>query len=114
MTKVASAFKIDAVLERKHHSMTANGQGFGELIFSITNVGDTINASEISMAIAFTGQTNKYPLPFPEGISIIIKGQCVVFDSNPKSLTRNSGAEIVLMNISDGQEITRVKVRDIP
>ncbi|MFA4862042.1 hypothetical protein [Methanoregula sp.] len=114
MTTVASAFKIDAVLERKHHSMTADGLGIGELIFSITNDGDTINASEISMAIAFTGQTSKYPLPFPEGISMIKKGECVVFNSNPKSLTRNSGAVIVLMNISDGQEIIRVKVRDIP
>lgn len=46
-------FKIDAVLERIHHPMTADGHGFGELIFSITNEGESINTSDVTMAMMF-------------------------------------------------------------
>ncbi|MCX6689125.1 MAG: hypothetical protein NTZ39_05490 [Methanoregula sp.] len=114
MTKRANEFKIDAVLERIHHAMTADGQGFGELIFSITNIGDVINASEVSMAITFLGQSDKHPLPFPEGITTLKKLQSIAFNSTPSSLTRGSGAVIVLTMNTDGKEIARANVRDIP
>ena len=113
MAKLTDEFKIDAVLERIHHPMTADGQGFGELIFSIMNVGDAINASEVSLAVAFPGKPDKHPLPFPEGMSTLKKGQSAVFHPKP-SLTRGSGTMIVLTRNSDGKEITRANVRDIP
>ena len=114
MTKRTDEFKIDAVLERKHHPITADGQGFGELIFSITNIGDAINVSEVSMAITFPGHTDKYPLLFPEGISTFKKGQSVAFNSTPVQLSRGSGAMIVLTRIVGGKEISRATIRDIP
>ena len=113
MAKPTDEFKIDAVLERIHHPMAADGQGFGELIFSIMNVGDAIDASEVSIAVVYTGQPDKHPLPFPNGIMVLKKGQSAVFHPNP-SLTRGSGAMIVLTRNSDGKEITRANVRDIP
>jgi len=114
MTKQANEFKIDAVLEKKHHIMTSGGHGFGELIFSLTNVGEDISSSEVSMAIALPGQSDKHPLPFPEGVSIIKKGQGVTFNSTQPPLTRGSGAVIVLTRNTDGKEIGRAIVRDIP
>ena len=114
MTKKANEFKIDAVLERIHHPMTAGGQGIGELIFSITNLGNAINASEMSMAIAFPGQSDKYNLPFPEGITTIKKDQSVAFNSTPTLLKRGCRALFVLTRNTDGKEIAQANVRDIP
>jgi len=51
--KQSGEFKIDAILERKYHPMIADSHGFGELIFSITNIGEEIKASEVSLAIMF-------------------------------------------------------------
>lgn len=113
MTKQADGFGIEAVLERIQHTMTSNGHGFGELIFSIRNVGDPINASEVSIAVVYPGQSDKHPLYFPEGISTLKKDQSAVFNPKP-SLTRGSGAVIVVTRNSDGKEITRASVSDLP
>jgi hypothetical protein len=111
--KQTNDFKIDAVLENIYHPMTADGYGFGELIFSITNEGEAINASDFTMAMMFPGQPDKHPVHFPEGITILKNGQSAVFTKKP-SLTRGSGAVIVVTRNSDGKEIIRTNVRDIP
>lgn len=94
--------------------MTANGHGFSQLILSISNEGETISASEVTMTLMFPGQVDNYILPFPEGILTLKKGHPVVFDSLPTSLTRGSRAVIVLTRNTDGKEIAREDIRDIP
>ena len=98
-------FRIDAVLEKIHHSMAAGGHGFNELIFSITNLGDEIVTSHVSMAIIHPGQVDKHPLPFPEGISAFKRYQSVPFNSISGGIP--SGSMIVLTRITDGVEIIR-------
>jgi len=114
MPKDTDEFKIDAVLERKRHAMTADGHGFGQLILSISNEGETISASEVTMTLMFPGQVDKHILSFPEGILTLKKGHSVVYDSLPTSLTRGSQAVIVLTKNTDGKEIARGNIRDIP
>ena len=105
-------FKIDAVLEKIHHPLTAGGHGFNELVFSITNVGNEINASEVSMAIIFPGQPDKHPLPFPEGVSTLKRNQSVAFNSSPNLTGISPRSIIVLTRIATGVEIARTKVRE--
>ena len=112
MVKHGREFKIDAVLEKIHHPMTAGGHGFNELVFSITNVGDEIIASDVSMAIMHPGQTDKHPLPFPEGISTLKRNQSIAFNSSPNLTGISSGSMIVLTRIADGVEIARTRVRE--
>jgi len=113
MTIQKGEFEIDAVLEKIHHPLTAEGHGFNELVFSITNVGNEINASEVSMAIIFPGQPDKHHLPFPEGISTLKRKQSVIFNLSPNLTGISPRSIIVLIRIVDGVEIARTRVREV-
>jgi hypothetical protein len=106
-------YRIEAVLEKKSHPMTADGYGFGELIFSIKNIGHVINSSEVTIEIECPGQTKKHTLSYPEGISTLRPGDIIPFNSAPVKLGRGSGAMGVLTRISDGEEIARTTILDI-
>jgi hypothetical protein len=114
MTEDSDGFKINAIFERIPYPMTADGQGFGQLVLSISNEGEMINASEVTMAIVIPGKVGKQILPFPEGISTLKKGQSLVFDSFQPPLTRGSNAVIILTRNVDNKEIARGYIRDTP
>ena len=114
MTSPAKKIRVDAVLERRHHAQESGGRGFGELLFSITNIGDPLRTSEVSMAIAFPGRAGLLPLPFPAGVKTLEPDHSIDFGAVPGPLTPGSGAAVVLMRTADGSEIARAPVRDIP
>jgi hypothetical protein len=106
--------RIDAVLERKHHPVETAVQGFGELLFSVTNTGDPLRTSEVSMAIAFPGRADLLPLPFPAGVKTLEPNHSIDFGAVPGPLTQGSGAAVVLLRTGDGLEISRAPIRDVP
>jgi hypothetical protein len=114
MTQPAKKIRVDAVLERRRYAPVAGGDGSGNLLFSITNTGDPLRTSEVSMAIAFPGQADLLPLPFPLGVKTLEPDHSIDFGTIPVSLTPGSGAAVVLVRTADGSEISRALVRDVP
>jgi hypothetical protein len=114
MTTPAKKIRIDAVLEKRHDATGAGGRGFGELLFSVTNTGDPLRTAEVSMALAFPGETRLVPLPFPAGVKTLEPDHTIEFSTAPGALTRGSGAAVVLLRTADGMEISRAPVRDVP
>jgi hypothetical protein len=108
MTLPAKKIHVDAVLERRDRARA------GGLLFSITNTGDPLRTSEVSMAIVFPGQADMLPLPFPGGVRTLEPDHSIDFGSVPDRLTPGSGAAVVLMRADDGSEISRAPVRDVP
>ena len=114
MTNPAKKIRVDAVLERRHHAVEAGGRGSGNLLFSITNTGNPLRTSEVSMAIAFPGKADLLPLPFPRGVKTLESDHSIDFSAVPVPLTPGSGASVVLMRTADGSEISRAPIRDVP
>jgi len=114
MTNPAKKIRVDAVLERRYHEVKGGGRGFDNLLFSVTNTGDPLRTSEVSMAIAFPGQGDLLPLPFPAGVKTLEPDHSIDFGTVPGPLAPGSGAAVVLMRNADGSEISRAPVRDIP